>query len=263
MELEAELAVGDPDRAVTVRLAPPDLRPRLVALYAFNLALARAPWASREPLVARMRVQFWADAVEAAYAGHPPAHPAAQALGWLLSEVALPRGPFEALLAARAGDCDPTPPELDGYLADTGGAVMALAARALGAEADGAATALGWAAGAAGLLRALPALAARGRLPMPGTGVVDLVALQAGRTTPELASAVAAVGAAGRARLAQGRAEALRAPRAARPALWAGWRARRTLRAARPGVDVLRDLGDESEARRRLGLLWCVWTGTV
>ncbi|RMH49985.1 MAG: hypothetical protein D6686_06900, partial [Alphaproteobacteria bacterium] len=81
-------------------------------------------------------------------------------------------------------------------------------------------------------------------------------ALAEGRTTPALSCAVARLGARARARHGQGLAAARHAPAAARPALRAAWRAGYVLARAREGVDVLRDLGPESEARRRWGLLW-------
>ena len=56
---------GDPDRFLTVMAAPMPLRPRLWPLYAYNLEIARAPWASSEPMVAEMRLQWWIDTVEA------------------------------------------------------------------------------------------------------------------------------------------------------------------------------------------------------
>ena len=38
--------------------APPAARPGLLALYAFNLEIARAPWVVSEPMLAEIRLQL-------------------------------------------------------------------------------------------------------------------------------------------------------------------------------------------------------------
>lgn len=265
----ALLRDGDPDRFLAAMAAPPAFRGRLVALYAFNLEVARAPVAAREPLVGLMRLAFWEEAVAEIARGLPPRrHPVLAALAPVLGEAGLDPAPLAALVAARRRDATGEAPAdmaaLDAYLAATSAGLMALAARALGAPADAAAAGLGHAMGAANLLRALPALALRGRLPLPGLGPADRAALAEGRTTPALREAVRAVATRALDRHAEGLALARSAPAAARPALRAAWRAGPLLRAAaRPGVDVLRDLGPESEARRRLSLLLRVLLGRV
>ena len=40
-------------------------------LYAFNLEVARAPWVTQEPLIAEMRLQWWADALDEIAGGGP------------------------------------------------------------------------------------------------------------------------------------------------------------------------------------------------
>ena len=49
---------GDPDRWRTAMTASEAARPGLLALYAFNLELARAPWVASEPLLAAIRLQY-------------------------------------------------------------------------------------------------------------------------------------------------------------------------------------------------------------
>ena len=66
------LASGDPARWSAVLAAPVAARPVLIALGALNLELARAPWASSEPMVAEMRLQWWVDALETAGASGKP-----------------------------------------------------------------------------------------------------------------------------------------------------------------------------------------------
>ncbi|HEU0221056.1 MAG TPA: squalene/phytoene synthase family protein, partial [Paracoccaceae bacterium] len=197
----AELvAKGDPDRFLAAMTAPVDMRGRLMALYAFNLEVARAPWSAREPMIGRMRLQFWEDAVEEIFAGQPRrGHPVIEAVAEAVGAAALPKAPFAALVEARLADLEPGPPAdmaaFESYVAATSAGLMALAARALGAPADEAAQGIGQAMGVANLLRALPELAVRGRLPLPGMAGVDRAELAEGRTTERLAAIIAEIAA--------------------------------------------------------------------
>ncbi|HMO70206.1 MAG TPA: squalene/phytoene synthase family protein, partial [Paracoccaceae bacterium] len=189
MSLDACAALverGDPDRFAAVLAAPRAARAPLLVLYAFNLEVARAPWASAEPLVAQMRLQWWRDTLAAVASGAARAHDVAGPLHDLIRDRALPVDVADRLVAARLPDCWGEAPAdedaLAAYLDDTGGGLMWLAARALGAPAaaEGVARDLGRALGAANLLRASAELAARGRpmLPDPSVGGVRRLARQ-------------------------------------------------------------------------------------
>jgi phytoene synthase len=153
---------GDPDRFAAVMAAPVWARQLLFPLYAFNLEIARAPWVAQEPLVAEMRLQWWRDVVDAAQSGAAKAHEVAAPLHGLIVEAGLPVEVLDRLIAARRWDCWREPFDdaaaLESYLDDTGGGLMWLAARALGAPdgAEAAVRAYGWAAGLANFLRAVP-----------------------------------------------------------------------------------------------------------
>ena len=54
---------GDPLRFRTAMLAPVAQRGALFALYAFNVEVSRAPWVTKEALIAEMRLQWWRDVV--------------------------------------------------------------------------------------------------------------------------------------------------------------------------------------------------------
>jgi hypothetical protein len=240
---------GDPDRFLATMTAPPEDRARLWPLYAFNLEVARAPWASAEPLIGAMRLQFWTDVLEEIAAGGPVrAHEVAGPLASLMRAAGLPVAPLAGMVAARQADLGPDAlageAALWAYLEATGGALMAQAARALGADAAQAARAaeVGTAAALASWLVAVPALRARGRL-----GAV-----------PE----VRGLAAAGLERLARARSGA-RLPARLRPALRAGWRAEALLQLARaePGR-VAEGRLVQSEFARRGSLLWrVIWRG--
>ncbi|MFN3825609.1 MAG: squalene/phytoene synthase family protein [Pseudorhodobacter sp.] len=164
---------GDPARFAAVMAAPPGLRADLFTLFAFHLEVARAPWASAEPLVAEMRLQWWRDAAEAAGQGAPaPAHEVMGPMARLIVAKDLPGDVLDALVAARRWDIyrDPFEDEaaLDAYLEATGGGLLWMAARVCGAgaQAEAAARGAGWAAGLAAYLQAVPELEARGRIPL-------------------------------------------------------------------------------------------------
>ncbi len=207
---------GDPDRFAAVMAAPVAARARLWPLYAFNLEVARAPWVSKEPMIAEMRLQWWRDVVAEPTAR---AHEVAAPLHDLIGETGLPVAVLDRMVAARRWDvykeafADRT--AFDAYLDDTSAGLMWLAARALGAPeaAEPAVRAVGWATGLANYLRAVPDLEARGRLPL-----VD------GR--PEAVQALAEDGLRCLANARAGRH--LLGP--GRPALLAGWQTEALLR---------------------------------
>jgi phytoene/squalene synthetase len=164
---------GDPDLFAAVMAAPVADRVRLFPLYAFNLEVARAPWVTREPLIAEMRLQWWRDVVAE---DRPRAHEVAGPLHALIRAAGLPLPVLDALIAARRwdvySDAFADRAAFETYLQDTGGGLMWLAAVAVGAgpQVEPAARDLGWAVGLAGFLRAVPELQARGRLPLPDPG---------------------------------------------------------------------------------------------
>jgi len=237
---------GDPDRFLATMAALPEDRDRLWPLYAFNLEVARAPWASAERLIGEMRLQFWADVLDDIGQGAPArAHEVARPLAELVRAEALPLAPLRGMVAARRRDLEPSAPEdaatLWAYLEATGGALAGQAARALGADEAVAAVAgeAGAAAAMASWLVAVPALAARGRRPLP--------------EAPERLAAEALE------RLARARARpaARGVPRRVLPAFWAGWRAGALLRlAVREPARVAEGRLVQAEFARRGGLLW-------
>ena len=160
---------GDPDRFAATLAAPPEARAKLWPIYAFNLEIARAPWVSTQPLIAEMRLQFWRDVL---VAKNPPAHEVAGPLHALIGQTPGLAALLDQMVEARRRDIakEPfaTPSEFDAYIEDTSAILLWAAALALGADpaAETAFRALGWAAGLANYLRAVPALAARGLTPL-------------------------------------------------------------------------------------------------
>ncbi len=241
---------GDPDRFLAIMAAPRDTRAQLFPLYAFNLEVARAPWVTEEQLIAEMRLQWWRDVAGNAASGAARAHEVAGPLHELIRDFGLPAEVLDRLIAARRWDIHREPhadmAALTDYLDATGAGLMWLAARALGAP-DGAeepVRAYGWATAAAGYLRALPELAARGRQPLPE-----------GVTAASLAQAALE-------KLADARAGRKLVSKAVCPALLAGWQTDAVLRLAVADPSAIEQGGLLlSEFRRRGLLLWQVSTG--
>jgi phytoene/squalene synthetase len=242
---------GDPERWRTAMAAPPGQRPGLMALYAFNLEVARAPWATSEPMIAEIRLEWWHEAVEEIYDGQAPRrHEVVEPLARTIEAADLPRRLFEEMIAARRADAAAAPhadrAALALYIDHTAGHLMELAARHLGAEGAALPVVRDFArgAGTAALLRALPELRARGRDPLPRDVAVDALARD------------------GLAALARARERRDRVPRAAAPALLPGWQATRMLKRAAADPDAVRAGGLETAAvRARAGLVWRAFSG--
>ena len=170
MSLSACAAIvqrADPDRFLACMAAPVAVRARLFPLFAFNVEVARAPWVTREPLIAQMRLQWWQDAIEEIAAGKPPRQH--EVVGPLAAAMeGLPVAPFKALIAARQWEVYDAPFADDAafmaHLEDTSGGLMWLACGARGPEAL--IRGVGVAHGIASWLTAAPELAARGRVPL-------------------------------------------------------------------------------------------------
>jgi phytoene/squalene synthetase len=245
--LAALVERGDPERFRTAMTAPAAAQPGLLALYAFNLEIARAAWVASEPLLAGIRLQWWQEAIDEIYDGRPPRrHEVVEPLARTIGDDDLPRRLFSELIDARRADVEPRPhadrAALALYLDHTAGHLMELAARHLGAGGAALPVVRDFArgAGTAALLRAVPALRARGRDPLP-----------AGEDPAALARD-------GLAALARARAHRERVPPAALPALLPGWQADRVLAriAADPAGALTPGALEVSDFRARAALLW-------
>jgi len=153
----------DRDRFGTVLFAPPDRREDLFALYAFNQEVAQLRDRVSEPLLGRIRLQWWRDGLDQLFAGQSIAHPAASGLGEAIARHHLPGEPFRCLLDARERDLLGTPlddiDDLRRYAEATAGTLGELAMRILGETAEpslSAARQVGTAWGMTGLMRAAP-----------------------------------------------------------------------------------------------------------
>ncbi|HEY0214378.1 MAG TPA: squalene/phytoene synthase family protein [Paenirhodobacter sp.] len=233
---------GDPDRFRATMATPADLRVRLWPLYAVNLEIARAPWASEEPLVAEMRLQWWVDAL-AGLSDRVPDH----ALGPALATYPQVAQYLMQAAEARRRDCwaegFADAAEVQVYLRATSGQIYCAAADLLGADATERALLMdfGASAGVASWLLAVPELIQRERPVLPEAALEELArdALIVLRRTQT----------------------ALRgASRAARLAALPGWQAGGILaRAAKMPGRVSEAALEGSEFSRRFSLLWAAF----
>lgn len=172
---------GDPVRFRCAMAAPVAARRVLFPLYAFNLEVARAPWVTQEPIIARMRLQWWRDALgEIAEGGLVRRHEVVTPLALAIRAEDVPV--LDRLIKERDRDVEGDPfadeAALWAYLEATSGGLIEVASRRLGGGGD-LARAAGRALGIANWLMAVPALEAAGRKPLPD-GRPDTVARLAG-----------------------------------------------------------------------------------
>jgi phytoene synthase len=97
---------GDPDRFRTVMAAPLAARPVMFTLYALNVEVARAPWVTKEAMIAEMRLQWWRDLLEEISLGKAPRrHEVATPLSQILTPGDAKM--LDQLVAIRRwGECD-------------------------------------------------------------------------------------------------------------------------------------------------------------
>ena len=66
---EGLVRAADKDRFLTTLFAPAEHRNALIALYAFNLDIARVREVVREPVAGEIRLQWWSDVLGGAGRG--------------------------------------------------------------------------------------------------------------------------------------------------------------------------------------------------
>lgn len=195
----------DHDRFMTAIFAPAPERENLFPLYAFNIEIAKVSEVVTEPLIGRMRLQWWRDTLDRLYAGEAVAHEVARPLGVAIAAAQLDRDHFDRLIDAREFDIDRTPPAdfatLRSYAEGTSAPLLALALQVTGAGRTAAADiarSIGTAWALTGLLRAVPFHARQRRLYLPQDRLMDHSVRTQGlfdlKPTPGLAEVVRDIG---------------------------------------------------------------------
>src|SRR5215472_11726653 len=102
----------DRDRFQTALFAPRDKREALFALYAFNYEIARIRETVHEPMLGQIRLQWWREAIDAAYGdASPRRHEVVEPLTAAIRAHSLNRAHFDRLIDARERDLNEAPPE--------------------------------------------------------------------------------------------------------------------------------------------------------
>lgn len=259
----------DRDRYLTALFARAPARDDLMALYAFNLEVAKTREMVREPMMGQMRLQWWRDAIADIYAGNERRHQVVQPLAAAIRRRGLDRAPFDRLIDARESDIGEMPPAdlpaLVAYADATAGGLGLLAAQTLGGTTnEQAAQAIRavWIAWAlAGLLRAVPFHARHRRVHLPQDLLLqhslDVRDVLEQRRPPALAEVVRAVAVEASGQLAAGRGFGGEVPRRLLPVMLLGTLAARHLRQLETvGYDVHAPKLQEVSPGRAWRLLW-------
>jgi NADH dehydrogenase [ubiquinone] 1 alpha subcomplex assembly factor 6 len=263
----------DSDRYLAALFAPAESRPHLFALILFNYEIARVREMVTQPILGRIRLQWWREAVEQIYAGKPPAHDVARALAGAVEAAGLDRERIEAMIEAREADLAEAPParieELLDYAEESSGSLAELMLQVLGAAtpaSEEAARAVGAAYALVGLVRAIPFHAGARRAYIPqsvlaehGLAAEDLFRKEPPGALPAMVAEIAGIA---RLHLTEARELSPSLPRRASPALLGASVAEIYLRRLeRAGYNVF----DPLVAERPPGLVWRLavkaWTG--
>ena len=173
------VAEGDPARFRVVMTLPLEMREKLLPILAFNLEVSRAPYLTQEPMIARIRLQWWRDCLDEIYSGgEVRKHEVSTPLADLIRTEGLGRALFDDLIDARETDIEGFAfsewDALWAYLDGSGGALLGLCAEAV--RVDGPARRIGTGFAAAGWLRAVPDLSKRGGQVLPDeAGIAEFV----------------------------------------------------------------------------------------
>jgi phytoene synthase len=129
----------DPDRRLVLAHAPARPRPALEALWRLDVTLGAVLATGREPMVSRIRLAWWREALERLDSAPPPPEPVLQDVAALLLPAGLTGSDLAAMeegwsLLLGEGPLDPE--ALRSYAAARGGLLFRHSARLLGAEAD-------------------------------------------------------------------------------------------------------------------------------
>jgi phytoene synthase len=110
-DLDALVRRVDPDRWLSSRfIGDPGERADVIALYAYDHELARAPRIASNPLLGEIRLTWWREVLDEIFEGRAVRrHPTAQALAAAVARRSLAREPLEAMIDARYRELEPDP----------------------------------------------------------------------------------------------------------------------------------------------------------
>ena len=122
----------DRGRYLTVLFAPARRRSALFALFAFKHEVEKTCRVVSEPMLGRIRLQWWRESLDGIYAGTPRRHAVITPLTRAISDYDLPRQLLDKVIDGHERDLDPAPftdlAALDAYFHAVEGALMVLVA---------------------------------------------------------------------------------------------------------------------------------------
>lgn len=123
------------DHFLASLFAPAERRPYLLALYAFAIEIAHVKMLVTEPITGAIRLQWWREAIDGLREAEAAASPVMIALQDAARRTDISLAPLTGAIDAREAELYGTPP------IGASSAIVIMAARFLGAEADGIAVA--------------------------------------------------------------------------------------------------------------------------
>ena len=170
----SQVRTFDRDRYLTVIATSKEFRSALFVLYAFNLEISKTRETVSEPMLGRIRLQWWREAIEGIYHGTPCNHEVVIALASIVKDHSLSRELFDGLIDGREFDLEEREPrniqELEAYVRSTSGNLLRLVAEITGAD-DEAANRLGIAWALVGLMKSIGIHRAQQRSYLPAIPV--------------------------------------------------------------------------------------------
>ena len=137
--LAAAARAADHDRYLCALFAPPPARAALFALILFNAEIARTREAVSEPMLGRIRLQWWREAIDEIYQGRVRRHEVVEPLAEAIGAHGLTRSYFDRLIEARESDLDEVPPAtmaaLEIYAEESAAPLVSLGLEIVGADA--------------------------------------------------------------------------------------------------------------------------------
>jgi len=188
---------ADFERYAATLFVAPEPRRALLALFAFNIEIARIREQISQPLAGEIRLQWWSDLFAGLAHGEAAGNPVAAELLSAIEFYALPSELLARMIEAHRFDLYDEPMqtmgEFETYLHDTASALFRLGARVLdrsGPANDELMHHAGLAFGLARMVAALPGHASRGQIYLPQDELaragVDAHDILAGKYTPAL-----------------------------------------------------------------------------
>ena len=167
----SEVKKFDPDRYLTALVASQEQRNPLFALFAFNLELAKICESVSEPMLGRIRLQWWRESISEVYKGTPREHGVITALVPVIKRYAISRKLFEEMFDAREFDLERRNPknlsELLSYAGGTSGILFKILANLCNSDQE-TAYKLGVTWAIIGLMKSISFHQAQGRCYLPG-----------------------------------------------------------------------------------------------